>query len=119
MPDASFFKRMGRSLKANMREYVVTYIFLFLSILFVIYSGRPMTDIFYQLLSRLTRNLFIVLALIIPIVAGMGNQLCHHHRAMAAPIGLLLVINWGVYRFWAGLPLAAPSPCPWRAGSAF
>ncbi len=118
MPDASFFKRMGRGLKANMREYVVTYIFLFLSVLFVIYSGRPMTDIFYQLLSRLTRNLFIVLALIIPIVAGMGINFAITIGAMAAQIGLLLVINWGVTGL-GGLALAAAITMPLAGGFGF
>ena len=118
MPDRDLIKRAGRGLKANVREYIVTYIFLFLSIVFVAYSGRPMTDIFYQLMSRLTRNLFIVLALIIPIVAGMGINFAITIGAMAAQIGLLLVIHWGIQGV-GGLLLAAAVTVPLAGGFGF
>lgn len=118
MAEKNLLQRAGRSAMANVREYIVTYIFLFLSILFVAYSGRPLTDIFYQLMSRLTRNLFIVLALIIPIVAGMGINFAITIGAMAAQIGLLLVINWGVTGI-GGLLLAAAVTMPLAAGFGF
>ncbi|NLV57137.1 MAG: ABC transporter permease [Clostridiales bacterium] len=111
-------KRAGQRLGANLREYIVTYIFLALSVLFVAYSGRPMTDIFYQLMSRLTRNLFIVLALIIPIVAGMGINFAITIGAMAAQVGLLLVISWGVKGI-GGLLLAAAITIPLAGGFGF
>ena len=78
----------------NLREYIVTYVFLALSIVFVIFSGRPLNDIFSQLMGRMTRNLFIVLALIIPIIAGMGINFAITIGAMAAQVGLMLAINW-------------------------
>ena len=56
----------------HFKEYIVTYVFLILSVTFTVISGRPMNDILYQIMSRLVRNLFIVLSLIIPIVSGMG-----------------------------------------------
>ncbi len=118
MGDRDLLRRAGNRVKENAREYVVTYIFLVLSIIFVAYSGRPMTDIFYQLMSRLTRNLFIVLALIIPIVAGMGINFAITIGAMAAQIGLLLVINWGVTGI-GGLLLAAAITVPLAAGFGF
>lgn len=118
MAERDLLKRAGQGFKANVREYIVTYIFLILSIVFVAYSGRPMTDIFSQLLSRLTRNLFIVLALIIPIVAGMGINFAITIGAMAAQIGLLLVINWGVSGI-GGLLLAAAITMPLAAGFGF
>ncbi len=118
MAEKDLFKRTGQRIRANMQEYIVTYIFLVLSVIFVAYSGRPMTDIFYQLMSRLTRNLFIVLALIIPIVAGMGINFAITIGAMAAQIGLLLVINWGVSGI-GGLLLAAAITMPLAAGFGF
>ena len=62
-------RQVKDAVRENLREYIVTYVFLVLSILFVILSGRTLLDIFSQLMGRLTRNLFIVLALIIPIIA--------------------------------------------------
>jgi len=116
--EKDLMKRAGQRLGANLREYIVTYIFLALSVLFVAYSGRPMTDIFYQLMSRLTRNLFIVLALIIPIVAGMGINFAITIGAMAAQVGLLLVISWGVKGI-GGLLLAAAITIPLAGGFGF
>ncbi len=84
------------AVRGNVREYIVTYVFLILSVILVIYSGRPMTDILQQVMGRLSRNLFVVLALIIPIIAGMGINFAITIGAMAAQIGLLLAINWEI-----------------------
>lgn len=81
---------------AHIGKYAVTYLFIALSILFIIVSGLDMNYVASQLLLRLNRNAFIVLALIIPIVAGMGINFAITIGAMAAQIGLLLTISWGV-----------------------
>ncbi len=107
-------EKTAAALKSNLREYIVTYVFLALSIAFVILSGRALPEIFAQLMGRLSRNLFIVLALIIPIIAGMGINFAITIGAMAAQVGLMLAINWeleGVLGLLAAagitLPLAA------------
>lgn len=115
MADFSVKRRDFREAAAdNLREYIVTYVFLALSVIFVIFSGRPLNDVFAQLMGRLSRNLFIVLALIIPIIAGMGINFAITIGAMAAQVGLMLAINWelsGVGGLLAAagitLPLAA------------
>ncbi len=107
-------RQVKDAVRENLREYIVTYVFLVLSVLFVILSGRTLQDVFSQLMGRLTRNLFIVLALIIPIIAGMGINFAITIGAMAAQVGLMLAINWelqGVTGLLAAagitLPLAA------------
>lgn len=80
----------------HFKEYIVTYVFLILSVTFTVISGRPMNDILYQIMSRLVRNLFIVLSLIIPIVSGMGINFAITIGAMAAQVGMLLAINWSL-----------------------
>ena len=80
----------------HLKEYVVTYVFLILSVIFIIVSGRPMNDILFQIMSRLVRNLFIVLSLIIPIITGMGINFAITIGAMAAQVGMLLAINWSL-----------------------
>ncbi len=87
-------------IKAHLEKYVVTYLFIALSVLFIVVSGLDINYVASQLLLRLNRNAFIVLALIIPIVAGMGINFAITIGAMAAQIGLLLTISWGV----SGLP---------------
>ena len=80
----------------HIKTYAVTYLFIALSVFFIIVSGLDMNYVASQLLLRLNRNAFIVLALIIPIVAGMGINFAITIGAMAAQIGLLLTISWGV-----------------------
>ena len=58
-----------------------------------------MSYVMYEMFGRLSRNAFIVLALIIPIVAGMGINFAITIGAMAAQIAALWVIEWGVGGF--------------------
>lgn len=98
-------------IKAHLEKYVVTYLFIALSVLFIITSGLDINYVASQLLLRLNRNAFIVLALIIPIIAGMGINFAITIGAMAAQIGLLLTINWGVTGV-PGILLAAAITLP-------
>ena len=104
----------SRAILENVKKYAVTYLFIALSVCFIVVSGLDMSFVSSQLLLRLNRNAFIVLALIIPIVAGMGINFAITIGAMAAQIGLLLVINWNIGGF-GGIMLAAaitlPLPC--------
>ena len=97
--------------KAHLEKYVVTYLFIALSILFIVTSGLDINYVASQLLLRLNRNAFIVLALIIPIIAGMGINFAITIGAMAAQIGLLLVISWGITGV-PGILLAAAITLP-------
>ena len=95
----------------HVKTYAVTYLFIALSIFFIFVSGLDMNYVASQLLLRLNRNAFIVLALIIPIIAGMGINFAITIGAMAAQIGLLLTISWGVTGF-PGILLAAGITLP-------
>ena len=99
---------------SHISKYAVTYLFIALSVLFVVASGKDMNYVASQLLLRLNRNAFIVLALIIPIIAGMGINFAITIGAMAAQIGLLLTINWGV-KGVTGVLLAAAITLPLAA----
>ena len=58
----------------HFRKYIVTYLFIALSSLFIVVSGLDMNYVASQLLLRLNRNAFIVLALIIPICGRFIRQ---------------------------------------------
>ena len=103
--------REQKTVKAHLEKYVVTYLFIALSILFIVTSGLDINYVASQLLLRLNRNAFIVLALIIPIIAGMGINFAITIGAMAAQIGLLLVISWGITGV-PGILLAAAITLP-------
>ena len=98
-------------IRSHIEKYVVTYLFIALSVLFVVASKLDINYVASQLLLRLNRNAFIVLALIIPIVAGMDINFAITIGAMAAQIGLLLTISWGVSGV-PGILLAAASSMP-------
>ena len=86
----------NKRIAEHIKKYAVTYLFILLSVFFIIVSGMDMHYVASQLILRLNRNAFIVLALIIPIIAGMGINFAITIGAMAAQIGLLLTISWGV-----------------------
>lgn len=71
-------------------------LFIVLSIVCVNLSGMRLTAITYELMARIARNAFIILALVIPIVAGMGINFAIIIGAMAAQIAMLLTLNWRI-----------------------
>lgn len=92
--------RKDINLKEVLRNNAVTIMFVALCIIGFIFSGQTISYIMYELFGRLTRNAFIVLALIVPIIAGMGINFAITIGAMAAQIAALWMIEWGI----SGLP---------------
>ena len=79
-----------------LKKYIVTILFLVLSLTFILLGDLDTASVARDLMKRMSRNAFIVLSLIIPIVAGMGINFAITIGAMAAQIGLLLAINWNL-----------------------
>ncbi len=96
--------------KSKLREWaqnnIVTIMFIVLCAVCMGFSGYTPSYVLYELFGRLSRNMFIVLSLIIPIVAGMGINFAITIGAMAAQISCLLILEWGVPGI-AGFGLAA------------
>lgn len=86
--------------KSRFREFarnnIVTIMFIILCAVCMVFSGYSPSYVMYELFGRLSRNMFIVLSLIIPIVAGMGINFAITTGAMAAQISCLLVLEWGI-----------------------
>lgn len=78
------------------RNNIVTIMFIVLCAVCMVFSGYSPSYVMYELFGRLSRNMFIVLSLIIPIVAGMGINFAITTGAMAAQISCLLVLEWGI-----------------------
>ncbi|MBQ5770257.1 MAG: ABC transporter permease, partial [Clostridia bacterium] len=76
-------------LKEILRANAVTIMFVALCIVCMIFSNTSVSYVLMAMFGRLSRNAFIVLALIIPIVAGMGINFAITIGAMAAQIALL------------------------------
>ena len=79
-----------------LRANAVMVMFIALCLLCLYFSGYTIPYVMYELFGRLSRNAFIVLALILPIVAGMGINFAVTIGAMAAQISALWVIEWNV-----------------------
>lgn len=85
-----------KKLGVFVRDNIVTIMFIILCAVCMVFSGYEPSYVLYELFGRLSRNLFIVLALIIPIIAGMGINFAITIGAMAAQIACLLVLEWGI-----------------------
>lgn len=79
---------------------IIPFIFLALSAGAIYLSGYSATFVIQEVFTRLGRNLFLVLALLIPIMAGMGLNFGMVLGAMAGQIALIFVVDWMV----VGLP---------------
>jgi simple sugar transport system permease protein len=85
-----------RSVGRFFMENAVVIIFLLITVLAVKPSGLSLTYIVQEMLTRLGRNSFLVLALLLPIYAGMGLNFGMTLGAMAGQIGLIFAINWNI-----------------------
>ena len=84
------------SLKGLISRNAVTLMFVVLCIVCFSFSGYTIPYLLSELVGRLSRNAFIVLALIIPIIAGMGINFAITIGAMAAQIAILWVLEWRI-----------------------
>ncbi len=79
---------------------MVPIVFLIVSILGYFFSGLPLNFLFNEMVFRFSRNLILVMSLIIPVITGMGLNFGIVLGAMAGQIGLIFIVNYGI----GGLP---------------
>ena len=90
---------------------VVPLMFLIISIIAIPLSGYSGSFLVDQIITRLARNSFLVLSLLLPIMAGMGINFGMVLGAMAGQIGLIFITDWGITGV-PGLLLAAVIATP-------
>jgi len=103
--------RDGNTIAQSLKKNVVTIMFVALCAVCLMLSGQRVSSVVFELSTRIYRNAFIVLALIIPIVAGMGINFAITIGAMAAQISMLWVLEWGIPGI-AGFGVAAAMTVP-------
>ncbi len=89
----------------------VVILFVFLCVGATIASKQPLTFVIPELFTRIARNSFIVLSLIIPVMAGMGLNFGIVIGAMAAQVAIFLTTYWGftgIGGFMLTVALATP-----------
>lgn len=90
---------------------VVPLMFLIISIISIPISNFSTDYLLNGIITRLARNSFLVLSLILPILAGMGINFGMVLGAMAGQIALIFVTDWGISGM-GGLLLAAVLSMP-------
>ena len=84
----------------------VPLMFVLICAVFIQLSGFSGSYLLNEIMTRLGRNAFLILSLLIPIMAGMGLNFGMTLGAMAGQIGLILVADWQIWGI-PGLVLAA------------
>ena len=84
----------------------VPLMFVLICAIFIPLSGSSGSYLLNEIMTRLGRNAFLILSLLIPIMAGMGLNFGMTLGAMAGQIGLILVADWQIWGI-PGLVLAA------------
>jgi simple sugar transport system permease protein len=88
-----------RAVVGFLTKHMVTIMFVILSALGLYLSGMNSTLYLSDIISRISRNSFLVLSLIIPVIAGMGLNFAMVLGAMAAQAVIIFVTDWGVGGF--------------------
>ena len=84
----------------------VPLMFVLICAVFIPLSGFSGSYLLNEIMTRLGRNAFLILSLLIPVMAGMGMNFGMTLGAMAGQIGLILVADWQIWGI-PGLVLAA------------
>ncbi len=91
---------------ALLRQASVPIMFIIICVICIPISGLSANMLINEIITRMGRNAFLILSLLIPIMAGMGLNFGMTLGAMAAEIGLILVSDWQIIGI-PGMVLAA------------
>ena len=75
---------------------IVPIVFMVICAIGFYYSGLPLNFLFNEMTLRLSRNLILVMSLIIPVISGMGLNFGIVLGAMAGQVGLIVIMNYGI-----------------------
>jgi len=95
MENNNFNKDFMEKVRDFVFENKVVLLFLVVTAFAFWASGMTTVVFFSELFTRFGRNTFMVLALLIPVVAGLGLNFGIVIGAMAAQISMFLVVLWG------------------------
>lgn len=102
--------KMPKMKKLDAKEFLINntvpLMFVVLCAICIPLSGQPISSLARDIVTRIVRNSFLVLSLLIPIMAGMGLNFGMTLGAMAGQIGLIFVTDWSIVGI-PGLLLAA------------
>lgn len=85
------------SLKRLIQDNSVPIMFVVICLICLPLAGYSPSYLINELITRMGRNTFLILALLIPIMAGMGLNFGMTLGAMAGEIALILVVDWQIW----------------------
>lgn len=91
------FKKFDKkSLSKALTGSAVPILFIIISAIAIPLSNFSGSFMVGEIITRLSRNSFLVLALLLPVMAGMGINFGIVLGAMAGQLGLIFVTDWGI-----------------------
>jgi len=106
---------IGKELGGFVRKNTVPIMFVLICVVCIPLSGFSGGYLLNEIITRMGRNIFLILSLLIPIMAGMGLNFGMTLGAMAGEIGLILVADWQIWGI-PGLILAMIISIPFSIG---
>lgn len=96
-------EKKNNNIKNFILRNIVTVIFTIMVVLGLLMTDQTPLFIMNELIQSFTRNSFLVLALLIPIMASMGFNFSIVIGAMAGQIAIIIAVNWGLSGFFGFL----------------
>lgn len=97
--------------KSFLFDNMVMLLFIVICGLAIWLSKLPIPFILSDLVVRIARNAFLILALLIPVMAGMGLNFAIVLGAMAGQLAILMIVHWsigGVAGFMLAVLISTP-----------
>ncbi len=82
--------------KKFIKDNIVPLVIFLLILLTIPMSKLSPSYLIQEIIDRLSRNLFLILSLLIPIIAGMGLNFGIVLGAMAGQIALIFIVEWNI-----------------------
>lgn len=90
-------KASGSKVLDLLKNNMVPLMFIVICGVCIYLSGFSWSYLLNQVVTRMGRNIFLILSLLIPIMAGMGLNFGMTLGAMAGEIALILVADWQIW----------------------
>ena len=87
----------GKSILNLLRNNTVPLMFILICAVCIPISGFSVPYLLNEIMTRLGRNAFLILSLLIPIMAGMGLNFGMTLGAMAGELALIFVSDWQIW----------------------
>ena len=116
---------VGKKVLSFLGDNLVPIMFIIICAICIPVSGFSASYLINEIVTRMGRNIFLILCLLIPIMSGMGLNFGMTLGAMAGEIALILVSDWQIWgipgvvlAMIVSIPISSFPPLylPWSMG---